>query len=122
MTSRRPTPLYYCPICLAPYEPNGDYLGCPSCVERHKEVIIEVLARAERLNAPYWAHVYAMQEEQRRSHYQGGDIVMMDGTVEHYGTAAERARLERINSVHVGADLGEPPQWGGDKSILDQLR
>lgn len=47
-----------------------------------------------------------MDDERRmRVDRSDGDMCMADGSICHYDTASERIKLERINSVHVGADL-----------------
>lgn len=102
-------PRYYCPCCLAPYEPQSQYGGCPSCIEGQKEVTELILARAVKMNAPYWDEVVRREHEARRMLLAGpGAMVLSDGSIVEYENAAERAKWERINSVHVGADLRGP--------------
>ena len=101
-------PRYYCPVCLAPYEPRGQYHGCPSCIAGQKEVTEPVLARAMAMNQPYWAEQVRQDAERRAMMFASGDVCMSDGSICHYDTPSERANLDRINSVHVGKDLRGP--------------
>ena len=101
-------PLYYCPACLRPYDPNGDYTGCPECKAAQKEYTDIIIARSMRMNRPYWDWVADREAERRRMLYVDGDMCMSDGSICRYDNTREKARLERINSVHAGKDLRGP--------------
>jgi len=99
---------YYCPVCLAPYEPHGQYHGCPSCIAGQKEATELILARAMAMNQPYWAEQVRLDDERRHMRFAVGTMVMSDGSICEYENATERARLDRINAVHAGKDLRGP--------------